>query len=185
MEKLSKAADILKFIEIEWTDIHHSRNQEWKILVIVGLVFYALFQCVVYGNPLLSAAISLLGIIACALGGYISYRHWYYFWVKKNVIIVLEKEVGVTFPGLRSKLPVSGTILLTYFFMGDILVGWLLWNLFKVVGLYILASYFAFFSFLVLFILSIFYCVKLTKKIKVKADNATKNFTIEGGTNDE
>ncbi|MDI6791314.1 MAG: hypothetical protein QME81_00375 [bacterium] len=45
-------ADLMEYIKIQWADIHHTRNQEWKVLVIIVGVFYALFIDKEFSEPL-------------------------------------------------------------------------------------------------------------------------------------
>lgn len=37
---------ILKMIELDWKDIHHSRNQDWKYWAIIGILFAGLFSII-------------------------------------------------------------------------------------------------------------------------------------------
>jgi len=34
----------LEYIKLQWADIHHSRQQEWKALAVIAGIFYALAQ---------------------------------------------------------------------------------------------------------------------------------------------
>jgi len=36
--------EILAYMEQQWDDIHHSRNQDWKVLVIIVGIFSVLFM---------------------------------------------------------------------------------------------------------------------------------------------
>lgn len=119
--------DLMEYIRIQWTDIHHTRNQEWKILAIIGGVFAALFV-----KPMdlpLQIAITIFGLIICIMGIYISIAHWIIFYSKMRVIHECEKELGIEAVFHRGPLPVQGAIVLIYFLFTSILSGWLVWLL--------------------------------------------------------
>ena len=50
--------NLLEFIRIQWDDIHHSRNQDWKVLAIIGGAFYVLLQTT---NPAFQIAATIFG----------------------------------------------------------------------------------------------------------------------------
>lgn len=120
--------DLIEYIRILWTDIHHTRNQEWKILaIIIGGVFAALFVKPMDSH--LQMAITIFGLIVCIIGAYISIAHWIIFYSKMQVIRECEKELGIEAVFRRGPLPVQGAIVLMYFLFTSTLSGWLAWLL--------------------------------------------------------
>jgi hypothetical protein len=121
--------ELLQYIAIQWADIHHSRNQDWKELFVVAGVYSALFVAN-RDNPRgtgLQVAISLTGIFACIVGGYVARAHWRIFLSKHRVIEACERALGIHIRLLQNPLSVQGVILLVYFLLGAPLVGWVIW----------------------------------------------------------
>lgn len=127
MQKLD-AVDLMEYIKIQWTDIHHTRNQDWKVLVILIGIFYALFA-VNIERFWLHLAITLLGLLACGMGIYMGLIHWLIFYSKMQAITACEKELGIEANFFQPPFPIQGLVLLIYFFMASILSGWLVWLL--------------------------------------------------------
>lgn len=121
-------SDLMEYIKIQWADIHHTRNQDWKILVIIVGIFYALFN-VPIEYVWLHGAIIFLGLVACGMGIYMSLTHWIIFYSKRRVIAACEKELGIEATFFVPPFPIQGLILLIYFFIASILGGWLIWLL--------------------------------------------------------
>ena len=105
--------DLIEYIKIQWTDIHYTRNQEWKILAIIGGVFAALF--IKPMDSFLQIAITTFGLIVCIIGTYISIAHWIIFYSKMQVIRECEKTLGIDAVFRRGPLPVQSAIVLMYF----------------------------------------------------------------------
>lgn len=120
--------DLLEYIKIQWADLHHTRNQDWKVLVIIIGIFYALFK-VSPEHTWLHIAITCLGLIACGMGIYMSLIHWLIFYAKRGVIKTCEEELGIKANFYHAPLPIQGLILLIYFFIASIFCGWLIWLL--------------------------------------------------------
>lgn len=119
-------SDLIEYIKIQWADIHHSRNQEWKILAIIGGSFYILLQTT---NIILQMVAMILGLVACLLGIYISIMHWAIFYSKVRIIDACEKELGIEATFYKSPFPIQGIITLFYFLFSGVLAGWLAWLL--------------------------------------------------------
>ena len=54
--------DLVEYIKVQWADIHHTRNADWKVLIIIIGVFYALFN-VDPKTTELQVAIVVVGLI--------------------------------------------------------------------------------------------------------------------------
>ncbi|MFB0525142.1 MAG: hypothetical protein ACETVZ_06340, partial [Phycisphaerae bacterium] len=119
--------DLMEYIKVQWTDIHHSRNQEWKILAVLGGVFASLFVRPL--DPPVQIAITIFGLIVCAMGIYISVAHWMIFYSKRQLITQCEKALGIRTKLRRAPFPVQGVIVLIYFLFASALSGWLGWLL--------------------------------------------------------
>jgi hypothetical protein len=107
----SVVSDLIEYIKIQRASIHHSRNQEWRILVVVLSVFYALFN--VPGDAKsLHIAITVLGLIACGIAAYVSYAHWLGFFRKMRIIRRCECELGIQVNLTHTPFRVQSAILL-------------------------------------------------------------------------
>jgi hypothetical protein len=149
---------LLEYIKIQWADLHHSRNQDWKVLVIIIGIFYALFK-VSPENTWLHIAITGLGLIACGMGIYMSLTHWLIFYNKMRVIKACEEESGIKANFYKPPLPIQGLILLIYFFIASIFCGWLIWLLVGKVWI-------SFTIFNVCFLIGFIICVFVKSKIQ-------------------
>jgi glucan phosphoethanolaminetransferase (alkaline phosphatase superfamily) len=150
--------DLLEYIKIQWADIHHSRNQDWKVLVIIIGIFYALFK-VSPEHIWLHIAITSLGLIACGMGIYMSLIHWLIIYAKRAVIHTCEEELGIKAHFYKAPLPIQGLILLIYFFIASIFCGWLIWLL---VG----KIWISFITFIVCFLIGFIVCMFAKSKIQ-------------------
>jgi len=157
-EKLS-VTDLMEYIRIQWTDIHHTRNQEWKVLVIIVGIFYALFK-ISPTDIWLHVAITILGLIACGMGIYMNLAHWLIFYSKMQGIAACERKLGIEANFFKPPLPVQGLILLVYFFIASILSGWLIWLLVK-------NHWISFITFIVCFLVG--FIVSLIAKTKIQS----------------
>ncbi|GAH45520.1 unnamed protein product, partial [marine sediment metagenome] len=118
---------LIEYMKVQWADIHHCRNQEWKVLVIMGGVFVALF---VKGMQLPGQiAIIILGLIVCGVGIYISIAHWIISYSKVRVIEKCERELGIEATFRTGPLAVQGAMILLYFLLAGALFGFLVWLL--------------------------------------------------------
>jgi hypothetical protein len=72
------ATNLMEYIKIQWDDIHHSRNQDWKVLAIIAGVFYGLLKISPTVIPL-QIALTISGLIACGMGIYMTVIHWTIF----------------------------------------------------------------------------------------------------------
>jgi hypothetical protein len=120
-------SDLIEFIKIEWTDIHHSRNQEWRFLAILIAAFAALFVTGV-SFPL-QIAITVFGLIISGMGIYISIAHWIIFYSKIQSIRECEKKLGIEVRLRRGPVPVQGMMVSAFFLLAGALFGWLIWLL--------------------------------------------------------
>jgi hypothetical protein len=91
----------LEYIKLQWEDIRHSRMQEWKALVVIAGIFYAIAQVDPdYPDHPLEAKIflGLFGILSAFLGALISWQHYTVFLQKISVIDKLERQIGIQYP---------------------------------------------------------------------------------------
>jgi len=119
--------DLMEYIKIQWTDIHHSRNQEWRILAIIGAAIAALLVPGVEEE--LQVPISVFGIIASIMGVYTSIAHSIIFLSKMSVIRECERELGIEARFRSGPVPVQSIIILAFFLLSSALSGWLAWLL--------------------------------------------------------
>jgi hypothetical protein len=158
--------NLMEYIKVQWTDIHHTRNQEWKVLVIIIGIFYALFKV----NPehrWLHVAITFLGLIACGMGIYMCLVHWGIFWSKRLVIKACEEKLGIYVRFYKSPFPIQGLILLIYFFIVSILLGWLIWLLLGEILI-------SFITFSICFLASLIICAIAKRKIQETVEKQTQ-----------
>ncbi len=126
-ERKFTSSDLVQFMKIEWTDIHHSRNQEWRFLAIIAAAFAALF---VFPMSLtLQIAVTVFGLILCLMGIYISIAHWIIFYGKIQVIRQCEKILGMEFYFRHAPVPVQGMMVSAFFLLTSAILGWLIWLL--------------------------------------------------------
>ena len=122
--------ELLEYIKIQWADIHHSRNQDWKALLVAAGVFSGLFvvnRDIKGDTTALQIVISATGILACVVGAYIALAHWRIFSSKQKVIAACEQALGIHIQLLENPLSVQGVILLVYFLLAAPLAGWVTW----------------------------------------------------------
>jgi hypothetical protein len=123
-------SDLIDYIRIQWDDIHHSRNQEWKYFTIISgsiatAVGVALWKTDV--NVAIRITFLIFSLILCSMGGYITYAHWLIFYGKKLIICNFERKLGIHVVPQRAPLSVQGMIFLFHFWFAAILVGVILW----------------------------------------------------------
>lgn len=163
--------DLMEYIKIQWTDIHHTRNQDWKVLVIILGTFYALFK-VSPKHIWLHIAITIFGLVACGMGIYMSLIHWLIFYSKMRVIAACEEKLGIKPNFFKPPLPIQGLILLIYFFIASIFSGWLTW-------LWLGKIWISFITFTMCFLISFIVCViariKIQKTIEKQAPVTFRN----------
>jgi len=158
--------DLMEYIKVQWADIHHSRNQEWRVLVIIIGIFYALFKI----NPeyiCLHVAITILGLFACGMGIYMSLVHWGLSSSKRLIIKACEEKLGIVAKFYQSPFPVHGLILLMYFFIASILLGWLIWLLLGKILI-------SFITFFMCFLISFRICFIARRKIQKAVEEQTQ-----------
>ncbi len=101
-EKASTDA-LLKFIETEWRDIHHSRIQEWSALGVVTGAHFALTQLpklmtdakVAVNIKTISTLGIVLAIMFAVLGALLTCRHRRLMQVKLGWIFEAEEKLGI------------------------------------------------------------------------------------------
>jgi hypothetical protein len=123
-------SDIMELIKLEWSDIHHSRNQEWKNMAFLGVTLVSLYNI---KDDTIQKMILVFGLLGCILSLIMSYRHWKIFKLKVRVSDALEGKLGIFLPyrGFNSKIPVQGLIFLFYFLWASGFCGALSWFLFN------------------------------------------------------
>jgi hypothetical protein len=150
-------SDLIDYIKIQWDDIHHSRNQDWKVLALIIGIFYALLN-LGPSHSWLYVPIAILGIIACIMGIYMSLMHWLIFYSKSRVISSCEKILGIEPNLYKTPFPVQGLILMLYFFICGILGGLLVWVWAKKIWV-------SYVIFIMCFFLGFFICLVVNKRI--------------------
>lgn len=121
-------SDLMEFIKTQWADIHHSRNQEWKVLAMIGVSLYLLSQS--ESLSLRIAAIAI-GIATCVVGIFISIKHWAIFYSKIRMINICQRKLGIKVQYFESRIVVQGLIIILYFLIISILSVLLAWLLLK------------------------------------------------------
>lgn len=96
--------------------------------------------------------------------------HWGIFFSKRLVIEACEEKLGIVAKFYQSPFPVQGLILLMYFFIACVLLGWLIWLLLGK----ILISFIPFF---ICFLISLRMCFFAKRKIQ-KAVRAQTQVTF-------
>ncbi len=105
----------MECMKLQWADIHHSRNQDWKALLAIIGVFSALFY--LNGSAFdgkdtywIQTFGAVGGVLACGVGGYMSFAHWRIFWSKLKVIRDCERSLDIHPDLLGNRPSVQGTI---------------------------------------------------------------------------
>lgn len=130
-------SDLMEFIKTEWADIHHSRNQEWKVLAMIGVSLYLLSQADSLSLRIVAIAI---GIVTCAVGILISIKHWAIFYSKIRMINICQRKLGIKVQYFESRIVVQGLIIILYFLIISILSALLAWLLLKNIWISIIIS---------------------------------------------
>lgn len=120
------SSDVMEYIKTEWADIHHSRNQEWTILAMIGVSFYLLSQNVELYLKIVAIG---LGIATCVVGIFISTKHWAILFCKTKIINDCQEKLGIKIEYFESSIRVQGMIILFYFLIISILSALLTWLL--------------------------------------------------------
>lgn len=101
----------LEYIKLQWADIHHSRQQEWKALGVIAGIFYALVNV---QDPEARFFLGLLGILSSFLAASISWQHHMVFLEKISVIRRLERQLGIQYPMRTVLFPVQILLFLLF-----------------------------------------------------------------------
>jgi hypothetical protein len=111
----------LEYIRLQWADIHHSRQQEWKALAAAAGIYLAMAQIdLPEAQPALDAALGariflgLLGFLSAFLGACISWQHHTAFLHKISVISKLERQIGIQYPIRSNLFPVQILLFLLF-----------------------------------------------------------------------
>jgi hypothetical protein len=128
--------EILEYLKVQWSDIHHTRNQDWVMLAVILGVFSALFKLNERGFPdtsttRLQEIVTTIGICASAVGGFISLAHRRLFRNKLAIIKKCEQALSINADAMfmPSRLRVQGIFIYVYIAIGGILVMWAIWLL--------------------------------------------------------
>jgi hypothetical protein len=140
-----RRTEILGYMKQQWDDIHHSRNQDWKVLLIIIGIFSVLF--VLHRSEFKNAdtlplelLVCAAGLLACTLGACIAFAHWRLFFGKLNVIRRCEHSLDIRLNLPKNRIPVQGVIFFNNFFLGSALIGWASWVVLNSFGVVRLAS---------------------------------------------
>ncbi len=125
-------SDVTDYIKTQWDDIHHSRNQDWRILQLIGGVFIALI--IKAGIPKdFRIAIVVVGLIISLIGFYVSIAHFIIFRSKMGKIARCEKklcfakgETPFDFSFKYGRFAVQQMIMIVYVLIISILLAWLI-----------------------------------------------------------
>jgi hypothetical protein len=115
----------LEYIKLQWADIHHSRQQEWKALAVVAGIFYAMAQVDLPYPENVGAKVflGLLGVLSAFLGACISWQHYTIFLQKISVINRLERQMGIQYPMRTVKFSVQVLLFLLFGGISSAFVG--------------------------------------------------------------
>lgn len=98
---------LLEYIRIQWSDIHHCRNQTWQALVIIAGIYAALGQLNNTLNDFIPL-IALAGAIISALAANISKQHRSIMLQKISIITELESQLDLpTYRIRKTIIPVQ------------------------------------------------------------------------------
>jgi len=125
---------VMEYMRLQWQDIHHSRNQDWKALLIILGVFSALFH--LNGKDfqsrdtfLVQLLISVAGLCAGVIGIRVALAHWWLLRTKLKVIRDCEGAAGIRAQFPPTRIHVQEMILFTHVLVAGVLAGWVLWLL--------------------------------------------------------
>lgn len=119
-------SDLMELMKIQLEDIHHTRNQEWTILAMIGISFYFLSQA---ANLAFRIVAIVFGIATCIIGIAVSIKHWAIFYRNIKIMHACEERLGIKIERFKSSLVVQGLIIILYFWIIGIFSGLLLWLL--------------------------------------------------------
>jgi len=116
-------------LKVQWSDIHHTRNQDWAMLAIILGVFSALFKLNERGFPdtstmRLQEIVTTIGICASGVGGLMSLAHRRLFRNKLAIIQQCERALSINADAMfmPSRLRVQGIFVYVYIAVGGVLV---------------------------------------------------------------
>lgn len=135
-------SDVSDYIKTHWADIHHSRNQDWKVLQLIGGLFVAFISAKFFlekgeptSNNINNVFLTILicfQIIASITGLLIATSHLIIFRSKLSKIIACEKMLDFPTKGIRFDFSfkygifgVQQMIMLLYFVIIAFLTTWL------------------------------------------------------------
>jgi hypothetical protein len=168
-------SDLMEYIKIQWADIHHCRNQDWKFLFALGGLYVGLLSKGLDDD--LKVAVAVAGIIVCAMGFYTSFVHWRIFYNKIQIIGHCEMALGIKAKFQKSIVPVQSIIVLLYVLLGTVLLGWLVWLLTNSLLYFSLASSL---SFIVGSVITLRLAFKLNEKNENSDSGEEKVLVLNG-----
>lgn len=119
----------LEYIKIQWSDIHHSRLQEYSIFAMATAVFYALLNlkpCEGKDASTISNIqlyLAVLGLFFAIIGLIISYNHYLIYKEKIGMIRQMEENIGIHYPHRGRRIPVQILIFLLFAGIGSTFLG--------------------------------------------------------------
>lgn len=119
-------SDVMEFIKTQWADIHHSRNQEWTVLGMIGISLFFLSQAKDLHFQITAIGI---GIATCVVGIFISIKHWAILFAKTKMINICQEKLGIKTKYFESRIRVQGMIIILYFLIISVLSALLMWLL--------------------------------------------------------
>lgn len=85
-------SDTSDYIKLQWDDIHHSRSQDWRVILIISGIITALIAKENLPPEYITALLTV-GLILSFIGFYISVTHWIIFRSKMSKISLCEKKL--------------------------------------------------------------------------------------------
>jgi len=116
----------MEYIKTQRADIRCFRNQEWTVLGMIGISLFFLSQVEALHFQITAIGI---GIATCAVGIFISVKHWAILFAKTKIINKCQEKLGIKVEYFESRLKVKGMIIVHYFLIIGVLSALLMWLL--------------------------------------------------------
>lgn len=91
---MASESDYREYLSLLWADIHHGRNQDWQVLLIIFTITVAAVP-VPSTETLLKAVLVVLALAAAAIGMATSIQHWTIYADKMELVRFCEEELGL------------------------------------------------------------------------------------------
>ena len=127
-------SDSIEFIKSEWIDIHHSRQQDWQILLLLIGNLTALIVKMEKDEGSYVIVLLITGLIIDLIGFYIAIAHMILFKSKLEKILLCENKLdfanslGFDFNFKSARNSVQHMIMLIYSLIFSVLSSWLIYR---------------------------------------------------------